>query len=98
MNLPGETQSGSSKRPQRCFSLRRKSSGAPNFARILAGAGPPGTLGVRGKKKAANAARNAILRCACSHSKSIHVRMYANQKLGTACNFPFCRCKAYKPQ
>jgi hypothetical protein len=23
--------------------------------------------------------------------------MYANRKLGTSCNFPGCRCKAYNP-
>jgi hypothetical protein len=36
------------------------------------------------------------LRCECSHAKSIHARMYANPKLGTSCNYPGCRCKAYK--
>jgi hypothetical protein len=38
------------------------------------------------------------MRCRCSHPKSIHARMYANQKLGTECNFPGCRCKGYRPE
>jgi hypothetical protein len=35
--------------------------------------------------------------CRCGHPKSIHARMYGNPKLGTPCNFPECRCKAYRP-
>ena len=50
-----------------------------------------------GKKVAPKRAVHAILRCECFHAKSIHSRMYANRSLGTACNFPECRCKAYKP-
>jgi len=48
------------------------------------------------RKKSAKRARNALLRCACRHAKSIHARMYGNRKLGTPCNFPGCRCKAYR--
>lgn len=69
-----------------------------DFARIESrvAAGPNYFL-VRGEKRGKNRVRNATLRCQCQHPKSIHARMYANQSLGTACNFPGCRCKAYKP-
>jgi len=70
--------------------------GAAIAARIQDSAGRLNTLAVRGSKKTAKKS-NAMLRCDCQHAKSIHSRMYANQKLGTACNFPGCRCKAYKP-
>jgi hypothetical protein len=53
-------------------------------------------LKVRKQKSSAKKYPNAALRCDCGHPKSIHSRMYANPKLGTACNFPSCRCKAYK--
>jgi hypothetical protein len=46
--------------------------------------------------KSARKGRKSLLRCVCQHPKSIHARMYANQKLGTPCNFPGCRCKAYR--
>jgi hypothetical protein len=65
-------------------------------ARIQDSAGRLNVLAVRGNKKAAKKS-SAMLRCNCRHAKSIHARMYANQKLGTACNFPGCRCKAYSP-
>jgi len=59
-------------------------------------AGQLNVLAVRVNKKAAKKS-NAMLRCDCRHAKSIHSRMYANPKLGTSCNFPGCRCKAYSP-
>ncbi len=55
------------------------------------------SLAVGGKKVVPKRAVHAILRCACFHAKSIHSRMYANRSLRTACNFPECRCKDYKP-
>ena len=65
-------------------------------ARIQGSAGLLNTLAVRSGKKSAKKKSNAMLRCECQHAKSIHSRMYANQKIGTSCNFPGCRCKAYK--
>jgi hypothetical protein len=64
-------------------------------ARIQEPAGWLKSLAVHSGKKTGKKS-NAMLRCECHHAKSIHSRMYANQKLGTACNFPFCKCKAYK--
>jgi hypothetical protein len=66
-------------------------------ARIQYSAGLLNTLAVSVGKKGAKKKSNAMLRCDCQHAKSIHSRMYANQKLGTSCNFPSCRCKAYHP-
>lgn len=66
-------------------------------ARIQDSAGLLSSLAVRGGKGGAKKKSNAMLRCECQHAKSIHSRMYANQKLGTSCNFPGCRCKAYDP-
>jgi hypothetical protein len=78
--------------------LQRRHSSCKNLttvaARIQDSAGQLNVLAVRANKKAAKKS-NATLRCGCQHAKSIHSRMYANQKLGTACNFPGCRCKAY---
>jgi hypothetical protein len=80
--------------------LQRRHSSCKNLttaaARIQDSAGQLNVLAVRAKKKAAKKS-SAMLRCGCQHAKSIHSRMYANQKLGTACNFPGCRCKAYSP-
>jgi hypothetical protein len=64
-------------------------------ARSVSSAGRPIALAVR-KQRLAKKYSNATLRCDCGHPKSIHSRMYANPKLGTPCNFPLCRCKAYK--
>ncbi len=72
--------------------------GAAIFARIRDSAEQPSSLAVRGGKKGSHKKSNAMLRCECQHAKSIHSRMYANKKLGTSCNFPGCRCKAYKPE
>ena len=70
---------------------------AANIAvRIQGSAGQLNVLAVRVSKKAAKKS-SATLRCDCQHAKSIHSRMYANQKLGTSCNFPGCRCKTYSP-
>ena len=66
-------------------------------ARIQDSAGLLNTLAVSVSKKGAKKKSNAMLRCDCQHAKSIHSRMYANQKLGTSCNFPGCRCKGYNP-
>ena len=65
-------------------------------ARSVSSAGRPVALGIRKQKHTAKKYSNATLRCDCGHPKSIHSRMYANPKLGTPCNFPLCRCKAYK--
>ena len=66
-------------------------------ARIEVAVGGPKPLAVGAKKPAPGKAVRTILRCECFHAKSIHSRMYANRSLGTACNFPECRCKAYRP-
>ena len=55
-----------------------------------------GVVAKKGKRSSPSSTRTAVLRCECGHSKSIHARMYANQKLGTPCNYPECRCKAYR--
>jgi hypothetical protein len=70
---------------------------AVTAARIQESAGWLKGLAVHRSKKISKKS-NAMLRCDCHHAKSIHSRMYANQKLGTPCNFPFCKCKAYKPK
>jgi len=90
VNIPVESPSPSSK------SLRRQRFSLLSGARIQDSAGGLIALAVRGSKKSAKKS-NAMLRCDCLHAKSIHSRMYANQKLGTSCNFPGCRCKAYNP-
>ena len=90
MNIPVESPSPSSK------SLRRQRFSLQSGARIQDSAGRLIALAMRGSKKSAKKS-NAMLRCDCQHAKSIHSRMYANQKLGTSCNFPGCRCKAYSP-
>jgi hypothetical protein len=64
-----------------------------NSARIAAVFARPLKAALRDKKRTA---RNAPRTCICHHAKSIHARMYANPELGTACNFPGCRCKAYR--
>jgi hypothetical protein len=66
-------------------------------SRIDAAVGGPMPLAVGAKKPAPGKAVRTILRCECFHAKSIHSRMYANRSLGTACNFPECRCKADRP-
>jgi hypothetical protein len=90
VHIPVESPSPSSK------SLRRQRFFLRGGARIPDSAGRLIALAMRGSKKSAKKS-NAILRCGCQHAKSIHSRMYANQKLGTSCNFPGCRCKAYSP-
>jgi hypothetical protein len=64
-----------------------------NSVRIDAIPSPPLRFALRNRKRAA---RNAPRICTCHHAKSIHARMYANPELGTACNFPGCRCKRYR--
>ena len=66
-------------------------------SRIEAAVGGPIPLTVGAKNPASGKAVRTFLRCECFHAKSIHSRMYANRSLGTACNFPECRCKAYRP-
>ena len=94
MNIPVESPSYFQKL------LQRRHSSCKNLTKIAAriqdSAGQLKVLAVRVNKKAAKKS-NAMLRCDCQHAKSIHSRMYANQKLGTSCNFPGCRCKAYSP-
>jgi len=65
-------------------------------ARMVARAGQPHALAAGGRKGTRKKPMGTALRCQCGHPKSIHERMYANSKLGTPCNFPECRCKAYK--
>jgi hypothetical protein len=80
--------------------LQRRHSSCKNVttiaARIQDSARQLKVLAVRVSKKGGKKS-NATLRCDCQHAKSIHSRMYANQKLGTSCNFPGCRCQAYSP-
>jgi hypothetical protein len=80
--------------------LQRRHSSCKNVTtiavRVQDSAGQLKVLTVRVSKKGAKKS-NATLRCDCQHAKSIHSRMYANPKLGTSCNFPGCRCKAYSP-
>jgi hypothetical protein len=90
VNIPVESRSPSSK------PLRRQRFSLQSGARIQDSAGRLVALALRGRKKSAKKS-NAMRRCDCQHAKSIHSRMYANQKLGTSCNFPGCRCKAYSP-
>ena len=66
-------------------------------SRIEVAVGAPRPLALGAKKPAPGKAVRTILRCECFHAKSIHSRMYANRSLGTACNFPECRCRAYRP-
>jgi hypothetical protein len=66
-------------------------------SRIEAAVRGPMPLALGTKESAPVKAVRTILRCECFHAKSIHSRMYANRSLGTACNFPECRCKAYRP-
>ena len=67
---------------------------AATFARIQSSRKRPRALGA--KPGAGRRARKLAMSCVCHHPKSIHARMYANQDLGTPCNYPGCRCKAYK--
>jgi hypothetical protein len=94
VNIPVESPSHFQKLLQRRHSLYKNA--ADIAVRIQDSAGQLNVLAVRVNKKAAKKS-NAMLRCDCQHAKSIHSRMYANQKLGTSCNFPGCRCKAYSP-
>jgi hypothetical protein len=44
---------------------------------------------------------NRMLACKCSHSKSIHARVYLKvmpPKLTSLCNFPGCKCPSYRPK
>ena len=92
MNTPIEGPSHFQKLSSRRHSVCKN---AANIAvRIQGSAGQLNVLAVRVSKKAAKKS-SATLRCDCQHAKSIHSRMYANRKLGTSCNFPGCRCKAY---
>ena len=95
MKEPGENHSNPCVDGQR-FSGRRRSSRtrAASFARIVEPAGKALRLAAIAKRGRPPGIK---LRCECSHAKSIHSRMYANPKLGTSCNYPGCRCKAYKP-
>jgi hypothetical protein len=72
----------------------RPRSTAAAFARIQSS--PKRPLAFGAKPGAGKRARKLAMSCVCHHPKSIHARMYANQELGTPCNYPGCRCKAYK--
>jgi len=89
MNVPGASRLISSNTSQSSLAFAGPSITAADFARIVDGAGRPVAL-------ASKKGQTTSLRCACRHAKSIHARMYANPKLGTSCNYPGCRCKAYK--
>lgn len=79
---------------QTTSSLRQSSA---DFVRIDLHAERPRRLALQSKSALRKRAGNVSMACVCRHPKSIHARMYANQELGTHCNFPGCRCKAYKP-
>jgi hypothetical protein len=89
MNVPGASRLISSNASQGSSAFTGPSITAADFARIVDCAGRPVAL-------AAKRGQTTSLRCECHHAKSIHARMYANPKLGTSCNYPGCRCKAYK--
>lgn len=64
---------------------------------VVAGSGRPELLTAGGAKSPKKKPPGIAIPCRCAHAKSIHARMYGNAKLGTSCNFPECRCKAYRP-
>ena len=98
MNDPTEVLQNSNNREQSSAESQTQLPDAHEpSSRIEVAAGGPVPFAVGGKKGAAKRAVHAILRCKCFHAKSIHSRMYANRALGTSCNFPGCRCKAYRP-
>jgi hypothetical protein len=74
-----------------CFQFDPAAKGKDRV-RVVSRSGLRSTLAVAKKAKP----YNAPLTCECHHSKSIHSRMYANPELGTSCNYPGCRCKAYR--
>jgi hypothetical protein len=74
-----------------CFQFDPTAKGKDSV-RVVSRNGLRSTLAVARKKAKPY---NAPLTCECFHSKSIHSRMYANPELGTSCNYPGCRCKAY---
>ena len=65
--------------------------------RIAASAGRALLLSAGAAKSPRKKPPGVAIPCRCGHPKSIHARMYGNPKLGTPCNFPECRCKAYRP-
>ena len=64
---------------------------------VVASAGRPVLLTAGDAKSPKRKPPGIAIPCRCAHPKSIHARMYGNPKLGTSCNFPECRCKAYRP-
>jgi hypothetical protein len=69
---------------------------SPACLRVVASGARPVALTAGTGKKIRKKPIGTAQRCKCGHPKSIHARMYANPRLGTPCNFPQCRCKAYK--
>jgi hypothetical protein len=65
--------------------------------RFVASAGRPLLLSASGANSPKKKPPGIAMPCRCGHPKSIHARMYGNPNLGTPCNFPECRCKAYRP-
>ena len=95
MNILCMSRPYSSNRIKSCPDSPGHPGNDPAFARIVERAGQLVALAAR-KERAVKKARTTTLRCECHHAKSIHARMYANPKLGTSCNYPGCRCRAYK--
>jgi hypothetical protein len=97
VSVLGESHFSSCQPPKssnEAFNQSKKS--GDTSARVAVRAGGPLALAATLPKAKGKKASNAALRCLCGHAKSIHARMYANPLLGTSCNFPDCRCKAYK--
>ena len=69
---------------------------SPASVRVVVSGAQPVALTAGTGKQIRKKPIGTAQRCKCGHPKSIHARMYANPRLGTPCNFPQCRCKAYK--
>jgi hypothetical protein len=95
MNIFCMSRPNSSNRIKSCPDISHRPGNHPVFSCVVERAGQLVALAAR-KGRAVKKARTTALRCECHHAKSIHARMYANPKLGTSCNYPGCRCKAYK--
>jgi len=89
MNVPGASRLISSNASQGSSAFAGPSITIADFCPYVDCAGRPVALALK-------RGQTTSLRCGCHHAKSIHARMYANPKLGTSCNYPGCRCKAYK--
>jgi len=97
MNTPRATPHLTPCEKPRSVNTQHQSKDSPHSARIVERAGRPVPLAAAKEERPAKKGFKLMLKCECQHAKSIHSRMYANPKLGTSCNFPGCRCKAYRP-